>query len=302
MTTGANDTSGGVGFDPAGTTGGSSGGNTGGGSTQVTPPATGSPAGGSGGPASFLETIQDQGLRDYAKNKGWKDFESVVKSTKELETTLSARPAAASAPKDANEYNFKKPENADKIGYSDDFANAMKSIFHKAEAPADLAAKVHDGFVEWSGAAMQAHAQAVQQAQEKAVRESVQSLELAWGAKDTPTFNRNMEMARRAVRMADPELMAELRDVGAVVKDAAGKDVIAKPKIFMALAKMGEGMYSEDNLFGDVPTDKNPFAADTENRAMQGRLLKTDPDKAVQLMRASGRKEFEPLIARYSRK
>jgi len=290
MTTSANDTTTGATFD-AGTGAGGSGGNTTGAGDggSGSPPTSGQ--GGSGGTSPFA-SVQDASLRQWAEGKGWKGLDDVLKSGKEAETLISQRPQAPKLVADPKEYTFKAPDNAKDIGYSDEFAGWYRNAAFKSKMPADTAAALHDEFVGYAAAAGQAAAKAHQDALQKSIKDSAGALEAAWGAEGTPTYKRNMELAQRSVRMADKGLMDELRAVGALTQ-IEGKDYVTKPALFKLLAQMGEGMYSEDTPEnGGDGNGVNPFADETQDMAMQGRLMKTDPDRAELLIKAAGKQQF----------
>jgi hypothetical protein len=290
MTTNAQDTTTGASSD-AGTGGSGSSGNGSGEGGNAS--ASGSQSGQSGsGDTPFYSSVQDPTLREYAEKKGWKGLDDVLKSNQEAEKLISQRPAAPVVPKDAKEYTFKVPENAKDLGYSEDFAGWFKNAALKAKVPVENASALHDEFVSYAGAATQAAAKAQADHRTKLVGDALTSLEKDWGAQGTPTYKRNMEMAQRAVRLGNPAVRDELKAIGALVEDG-GKTMIAAPELFKMLAKMGEGMYSEDNLDGNGGgSGSNPFAAETEDLAMQGRLIQQDPDKAALLIKAAGKEDF----------
>lgn len=300
MTTGATDTTTGAGVSfsdgetaPATTGAGSSGDNTS--TSQTTAPTTppaGSAAGTSGTTPAYYETIQDTALRDFAKGKGFDTAEKALKSYQELEATFSARTAATSAPADAKDYSFAPPENAKDIGYSDEFASWFRNAAHKGKVPDAFAKHIHDEYVNYAAAQAQAHQTAQATALQTSVQKTAGDLEMAWGAQGTPTFNQNMEMARRAIRMSDPGLMADLRAAGILTKGADGREVATSPAIFKALAKMGAGMYAEDKYDGGSASSKNPFDDKTVDLAMQGRMIRSEPEKAALLIRAAGKEKM----------
>lgn len=296
MSEAANDTTSGVSL---GTTTGDSGSDGNGeGSQKPAGDTTATGSQGSEGQATaWYSTVEDADLKGMAEAKGWKSPADALKSYKELETMASAKGVGAKPPAKADDYAFKVPTDLPKeAGYNDAFAGWFKGAAHKAGLTQEAAAAIHDEFVGFAKASLEGGASAQAEAFTKSVETAQRDLETAWGQKGTPTFDRNIEMAKRAIRMADPKLMDALKEVGAI-GDHNGQPVVRNAVIVQALAKMGAGMFAEDRLFGTPASDKNPFDDATTDLAMQGRLIKEDPAKAATLIRAAGKqKMFEQFL------
>jgi hypothetical protein len=179
-----------------------------------------------------------------------------------------------------------------------------KSLIGKAQARPDLVRQVlekarTEGVAATAKTEGAAAATAHAEAQKNVIRTTAGELQAEWGQQGTPGFNRNMEMARRAIRMADPKLLDALKQTGAVVT-VDGKDNVVNATLFKAFAKMGAGMYAEDSLFGSLGSDgKNPFDDKTTDLAMQGRFMREEPEKAISMIRAAGKeKMFAQFIER----
>lgn len=295
MTTGATDTTGSAqtGFSIGGatTTGSGSGGN-----TTSQPTAGGTPPTGSEGQAqtqaAWYGTLEDQGLKQLADSKGWKTAADAIRSYKELETSFSAKQAAASAPATPNDYKLDVPQNLPEgVSYNEQFSGWFKNTLHKLGASQELASGLHSAYVEFASQAATAQAQEKAASLEKSVKDAFTDLTSMWGKPDSPEFTRNAEMAKRAIRMADPKLLEALKAVGAIT-EIGGQLMVTNATIMNAFAKMGAGMYSEDKFDGGANDGKNPFDAKTEDMAMQGRLMKDDPEKAALLIKAAGREKF----------
>lgn len=296
----ANDTATGVALD-TGTGASGSGGNGGSSAGDAGGADTGSKST-TGSTDAWYSGIADEGLRSLAQSKGWADPEAALKSYKELETAFSAKGDVPKPPAKADDYKFEAPKDIPEGVYNSEFANWFKGAAHKAGLAQEAASAIHDQFVEFAKGSFGAQAQAAQDALTKRVTDAQRDLETAWGSQDSPTFKRNTEMAMRAIRHAEPGLMDALREVGAIV-DVQGRAVVANPTIVKALARVGEGMYAEDKFSGTPTLSKNPFADGSEDLAMQGRLVQTDPDKAVSLIRAAGKdKMFAQFLERHTRR
>lgn len=298
MTGTATDTATGVSFD-AGTGDGGSGGNgdkSGESATGTLP--TGSEAGNGGGDAAkWYDGVKDPDLKAFAAGKNWSDIEASLKSHKELETAYSAKGAAAKAPADISEYKFDIPADLPKDAYNEQFAGAFKQWAKDADLPVEAAGKLHNSFVSWAKDNMTASAKADAEALSTRVGDAAKALEGTWGKLDSVDFKRNSEMARRAI-VANKGVADALVQMGALVK-IEGVTKVADAAIMQAFAKMGHAMYAEDSLHGSGGTEKNPFDAKSEDLAMQGRIMKADPQKAALMIRAAGReKMFSQFLER----
>lgn len=263
-----------------------------------TPPTSGAPVEGSqgqqqAGGGSWYDSFADQGLKQLAETKGWKGPEDALKSYKELETSYSQRVDAPKAPASPDEYKFNVPTDLpDGTSYNEQMVAHLKAVAHKAGVSQEAAAAIHDGIVEFAKQTVTQQQQAMQEQAIQNVQKAAGELSTEWKAQmGTPAFARNVELAKRAIRMSGDGMMDALKSAG-VVQEIGGELMVTNAKVFAAFAKMGEGMYSEDTLFGEIGGDKNPFADGSEDMAMQGRLVKNDPDKAALLIRAAGKEKF----------
>jgi hypothetical protein len=222
------------------------------------------------------------------ESKGWKSPTDAFKAYSELETKFSStRPA--DKPKAVTEYDavIKPPADADKKGYSKDFGDFFKKAAFEAGVDVNSAGKFHDAMVSWAEQAKGTAAAKAQEAMQAAVDKAGAELVKAWGEPNTPQFARNVEMSRRAIQHLDPGLKAELVEMGAIVETADGQEMVAKPGILKALAKVGDQLYAEDRIFGNFnAANGNPFDPKTIDVTMQGKLVNEDPAKARQLIGA----------------
>lgn len=253
--------------------------------------AAGSPTGSEAAAAAsgdpwYKAHVKDADNLKTIETRKWDSVEAVVKSYRELETAYSSKGAASQAPSDPKEYIFNVPD-ALKGSYNQQFADGFRQWAHKAGISKEAAATLHDEFVNYAGAQFSAQQQSATESLSTTVAKAKGALEKAWGADTTPAFSRNLEMAKRAISQLDPELMDELRGMGAIVK-VGNDEMIAKPALFKALAKAGGQLFAEDTLFGDAAKVANPFDPKTANMQMQGKIIREDPAKAKLLIRAAG--------------
>lgn len=272
--------------------------------TPTTPPAGTPPVStGSTDPAAtgttspWYSTLQDATLKEFAEKKGWKDPEAQLKSHMELEKAFSTKQAATAPPADVSGYTFSQPKDLpDGVGYNAEFAGAFKSWALASKLSPEQAAGLHDAFVSHAKQTHTTSAEAQTKALGDRVTAAVGGLEAALTSKNgTPEFSRNIELAKRAIRMSDPKMMDALKEAGVIVT-VGGQDMVANATVFAAFAKMGAGMFAEDTLHGEPTSGANPFDAKTESLTQQGWLIKNDPEKAKLLIHAAGPK----MIAMYA--
>ncbi len=218
--------------------------------------------------------------------KKWDSPEAAIKSYRELETAFSQKGAANSAPSDPKDYKFEVPKEL-QAGYNAPFADAFRKASHNAKLSQEQAAAIHNDVLAFAQQNLQTQVDGSREALSQQVTKAQAALEKSWGGAVTPEFSRNLEMAKRAIGNLDPDLRQELVDTGAIVIDG-GREVIAKPAIFKALAKSGAALYAEDTLFGRASQTANPFDPKTEDMKMQGHIAKTDPARAKLLIAAAG--------------
>ncbi len=261
-----------------------------------TPPAGGSagspPTGGTPPNDAWYSKVTDPSLRTLAENKGWKTEADALKSYSELEKAFGQK-TAPRAPKDPTEYKFDAPSDLPKgMTYDNKFAEAFKAIAHKADLSPEAAKAIHDGYVEYAKGSFSAALSGSQASLTEKVNKAAEALETTFGAKaGTPAFNRQVELAKRSMRLLDPKLGDALREAGIIVS-VEGQDMVGNPTIFAALAKVGNAMFAEDSLHGAPAADTNPFDDKTENLQQQGWLVRNDPEKAKMLIRAAGKEKM----------
>ena len=252
--------------------------------TTTTPPTT------STTPTSWYSSLQDADLRGYAEKKGWQNADAAIKSYRELETQFSSRPQP---PANADAYKLDAPSDLPAgMTYDKEFSKAFRNMAHKAGLSQEQATALHGAYVEFAKGSFTSQSTASAAAIGERVTKAQSELEAALQAKvGTPAMARHVELAKRAIRMADPGLMDALKEAGVIV-NVNGQDMVGNAKIFAALAKMGGAMYAEDGLYGVPSPDINPFDAKTENMQSQAHFIKNDPEKARMLLMASGNQKL----------
>jgi hypothetical protein len=248
-------------------------------------PGNGSQGNNQGQNSDFFAGLAPEN-KEFATKKGWKTADDAFKSHRELETAYSSRSPAKEY--SLGDYALNAPQDADKIGYSKESAEAFRQFAHKTKLSPEQAVAVHDMYVANTVEGGKKAAAAKQEALNGKFEASSKALEKSWGVPDSPVFKRNVEMAFRTVR--ELGIQDALVEVGALVKNKDGKMDVANSTIVEALAKVGAAMYAEDNMYGNVSSDANPFAMGTagENATKAGEIMRTDPDKAEMLIRAAG--------------
>jgi hypothetical protein len=228
----------------------------------------------------------DADARTLVESKNWKGVGDAVKAYKELETKFSStRPAEA--PQAVTEYDavISKPDDADKLGYNDEFAKWLKDTGFKHKVSKDQLKGLHDDFVTWARS-QASNVSEVKQAQtNERVGKAAQSLQEMWGAPNNPKFTRSLDMSMRAINNIAPGLKDALVEVGAIVK-VGDKEMVAHPVIIDAFAKVGAAMYAEDTLYGAAAVSSNPFDPKTLDLTKQGQIIRQDKAKAASLIRA----------------
>jgi hypothetical protein len=264
--------------------------------------------GSSSAPATDWTAALPEDTRATVSAKGWKSPADAVKSYRDLmreytetKTKAIVPPGDDAKPEDWNAfyaklgrpeapdgYEFSLPEGLpENLPYDADQANKFKLWAHEAGLPKKQAQIVHDKFVkdyaEQLTRLQEDHAKQVATAHEKIVKE--------WGPPDSETYQRNQELANRAIRqLGGTELLGELKTVGAFGPNGEVKT----PRLAAALAKIGEELYAEDATYGGPGGDVNPFAKGPNfNETQQGQILRSDPDRARTLIRLAGDKPEE---------
>lgn len=230
--------------------------------------------------------------RQFVTKKGWKDPDAMIKSHAELERTLSTRPQAPIVPDKPEGYQFKLPTGLDPatINYDAKSASQLAKWAHDAKLSPEQAQSLHDSYIGFVAKTVQENGGARGDKVVARIESTAADLEKAWGAQDTPTFKRNLELSRRAIKNLDPDFKAALVELGAITQHD-NTEVVANASVMKALAKVGAGMFAEDTLFGSFTAGNNPFTRGSdgkEDTTGQLRLIRENPALAETLILAAG--------------
>lgn len=192
-------------------------------------------------------------------------------------------------PKSAEAYDLPVPENLpEDLPYNGERANEFKGVAHKMGLTQSQIAGLHDWFV---GSAVNDHQASTRANGERdavSAKTATATLEKAWGPLSGETFQQNMALGHRALTdVGGPELKAAFEARGLIGKDG----VILDASIAQFMAKIGGAFYKEgDMLKGDPGRTNNPFSDDHDNMTEQMRIMRSDPEAALSLIAAAGKK------------
>ena len=249
----------------------------------------------------WMKAYSPESQEAILKNN-WKTPDEVLKSYAELRKTVSEKglqepPATATkaewdayfeargTPKLASEYTFALPKDAPPdMPYDAAFADQFKNWAKDAGLTKAQASALHDKYVGQTLAAVRAQVADMN----TKVTSAHAELTKTWGAVDSESYRKNVELATRAIQNLDPDLSKAFKSAGLMTPDGTVMDA----SIAKALAKVGQRMYAEDQLYGagQRVAEKNPWAKGSENLTKQGEIYKDDPARANALRQAAGYK------------
>lgn len=234
------------------------------GSVQTGNPAT--EAGATTG--QWYDTFQDASIKEWAATKGWKSPESAVQSAWHLEKLMGADKAGRGMvwPKDENDadgwravysklgrpetpegYDIKLPEGSD-----DTYLKAILPALHEAGVPKAKMQKIletHEAF------AAKYHEQQEDEWAD-ASNKQFESLQKEWGN----DFERNSEMARRAIRMA-----GITKEQAESIEKAIGVDIAAKVFAMFGSNYVEHASPGHFNTGGDTAASAKARIAELKN-------------------------------------
>jgi len=259
-------------------------------SDQIGSVQIGNPAEGAGTQGQWYETFQDPAIKEWTATKGWKSPESAVQSAWHLEKLMGADKAGRGViwPKDENDADgwkaiyskLGRPETPDgyelklEEGQDDSCLKAMLPKLHAAGIPKKHAHELVSAHNEFLKQAQEA--QENQWAEESTKQFDV--LQKEWGQ----NFERNSEMARRAIRMAGitPEQAEK-------IERAIGIDTAAK--IF--------AMYGENYMEHASPGNFNTGGDTSASARSRIAELKNDKEFGLKILNgdANAKAEWDKL-------
>lgn len=235
--------------------------------------------------------------RTLVEAKKWGSMDDVLTGYRNLETHSSKALTVPGEHATADDWSkfygrLGRPETADKyeikvdrstlpadMPYDEALAVNSRNWFHEAGLNSKQAQTLHDKWVGSFAEQFTAQQTAIRTEQETAHRELVAK----WGDKDSDGYKREVELMSRAARNLG--LAEDLAKGGLLTADGG----VRSSKLAFALAKVGKELFSEDSFAtGDGGVLSNPFAKDTLNLTEQGKLVRSDPNKARALIRAAG--------------
>ena len=238
--------------------------------------------------------------RSLVEAKKWdQDPNTLVKGYRELEAhakTALVPPKEDASPEDwdafhaklgrpdtPDGYEFKLPDGVpENMPYDDTFKTQFQNWAHEAGLTSKQAAIVHDRYLQEAANSytkmVEDTAQQVTSAHDELVKK--------WGDKESPGYQRNVELAQRAIRqLGGDELRGELTRFGFLTQ----RGEVASAKITQMLASIGEQLFSEDTIYAGPTSAVNPFAEGPHhNLTEQGKILRSDPKRAKALIIAAG--------------
>ncbi|WP_136661711.1 hypothetical protein [Nitratireductor sp. XY-223] len=190
-------------------------------------------------------------------------------------------------PDDPSGYEYALPEGLpEDMPYDADFVDAWRDFSHEMKLPAQVSAKAHDWFMQNAARAVEGRRQESQQFYEETLRSASKTLEENWGRPGSDAFNANQEYFSKAVNaLGGDDLMHELKESGVIDPF----DQITAPNLVIALSRVGRDFFTEDHMVTGQGGGKNPFADDSKNWGEQNAIIRDDPQRARNLIRAAGK-------------
>lgn len=241
----------------------------------------------------------DTDTRSWVDAKGIKDLASAVQVARNAEKLVGRAvvlPGEDGKPEDWDKVWSKlgKPETKDgyeltppetmpeSLPYNQDFAEWFKGAAHEAGLPKQMAKALHDKFVGMSVETATKNAQAT-------VDKANADLSKAWGAAGSDTYKANLAFADRGIKtLGGDALVSSLKSAGLLGPNGEVLDA----NIAVAFAKAGKELASEGQFItgGSTGGADNPFLDGQENLTKQMILYKQDPNRAMAMIRAAGKR------------
>lgn len=235
--------------------------------------------------------------RTLVEAKKWGSVNDAIKSYRDLETHASKAltvPGENATAEDWSKFygRLGRPETADKyeikvdrtalpadMPYDETMSVEFRSWAHEAGLNPKQAQALHDKYVGSFAARFTEQTNQAKQQETAAHADLVQT----WGDPASEGYKKNVELMSRAAHqlgVADALKKGGLLSADGGIRDAT----LAK-----ALARVGKELFSEDSFAsGDGGVINNPWAEGKINLTEQGKLVRSDPNKARALIRAAG--------------
>lgn len=198
-------------------------------------------------------------------------------------------------PEKEDGYKFKVPEQLPEgLPYDGERAKAFASFAHGIGLTQKQAAAIHDWAAGNAVKDFGAGAERLLQQTEAQSKAATEALVKQWGPLDGTTAKANLVFADRALQMFGGDEVAKELEAKGMIADINGQRVVLSAPIATMFAKIGGAFVKEDDVLRGQPEMRdNPFATATENRTALAQIIKTDKDRAYQLIAAAGRSPSE---------
>lgn len=240
----------------------------------------------------------DADTRDWVGKKGIKDVAGLASSALNAERLIGKAvvlPGEDAKPEDwekfytrlgrptaSDGYELAPPETMpESLPYNQEFAGWFKGAAFEAGLSKQAAKTLHDKFV---GMSVEAATKQAQDAVDKANSE----LRAAWGDPASDTYKANLKLADRGIQaLGGDALMGALKGAGLL----GPKGEVLSASIAQAFAKAGKSLATEGEFVtgGSSGGADNPYLPGRENLTEQMKLYKSDPVRAIAMIRAAGK-------------
>jgi hypothetical protein len=237
--------------------------------------------------------------RSLVEAKGWRSVNDAIKSYREAETRLGQTLSVPGKDATAEDWNKlydklgrpgKPTDYALKVDrtnlpadlpYDETFSIEFRNWAHEQGLNNRQAQALHDKYVAKFADGFRHNARQLAAEQQTAHRD----LTAKWGDPQSEGYKREVELMSRAARHLG--LTEALAKGGLITADGG----IRNSQLALALARVGSELFAEDSFAaGGGGVVSNPFAdGNAFNVTEQGKLVRSDPNKARALIRAAGK-------------
>lgn len=231
----------------------------------------------------------DKMVGEQAKKLG----EAIIRPGKDAKPEeIEAYREKIGAGKTPDDYVFEAPKNLpENLPYDGERAKGFAALAHKLEMTKAQAQAVHDWAIENGVNDFNNAGSETAKRMEERAKAATAELAKVYGPVDGPQFKVNAAFADKVLSLGGEKAVEELKELGAIA-EIDGVKYVQRPGIFELFAKVGSTLYKEDDVLrGDATSLDNPFVdGEKENLTEQGRLIKSNPSRALSLIAAAGKK------------
>lgn len=240
---------------------------------------------------NWYDTIQDNDLKGYAQNKGWKDPVEVLNGYRNLEKLVGSEKVplpkgaedkegwnrvydALGRPKSAEEYKLPVPE-----GDPGTFAKAASGKFHEL----GISQQQAEGLAKWWNETQQGQVSQLQQVSAQKTEADLTALKSEWGG----AYDENVSYGQRAAREFGLD----------ATKLTAIENALGTGEMLKFMARVGRGL-SEDK-FETGNSGGNKFGMTPEAARERINSLRNDQDWSTKYINgnADAQSEMKRLMA-----